>query len=102
MLMGAVVINHQMNVQIVRHTPVNMLEQGEEFLMAVPTLALRQHFPGGYIQSSKQCCRTIMNSVVGNAFPITQSQRQHRLGSLHCLDLRLLIYTEHAGVIWWF
>ena len=82
MLMGAVVINHQMNIQVVRDTPVNMLEQGEEFLMAVPTLALRQHFPDGYIQSSKQCCRAVTDRVMGDAFPITRSQRQHRLGSL--------------------
>ena len=47
--------------RVVRHTPVNMLEQGEEFLMAVP----------------------------------------NRLGSLQCLDLCLLIYTEHDGVIRW-
>ena len=37
-----------------------------------------------------------------NAFHSAQSQRQHRLGSLQCLDLCLLIYTEHDGVIRWF
>ena len=35
---------------------------------------------------------------MGHAFHIAQSQWQHGLGSLQCLDLRLLIYPEHHGV----
>ena len=31
----------------------------------------------------------------------TSSQRQHRLRSLQCLDLRLLIYAEHDRMIRW-
>ena len=34
-----------------------------------------------------------------HSFHIAQSQRQHGSGSLQCLDLGLLIYAEHYGVI---
>ena len=37
--------------------------------------------------------------IMGYSFHIAQSQRQHGSGSLQCLDLRLLIYAEHHGVI---
>ena len=35
---------------------------------------------------------------MGHFFHIAQSQRQHGLGSLQCLDFGLLIYAEHHGV----
>lgn len=46
--MGAVVINDQVDVQIVGYIPFNVLEEREEFLMAVAVLALRQHFPSSW------------------------------------------------------
>ena len=36
---------------------------------------------------------------MGRSFHIAESQRQHGLSSSQCLDLRLLIYAEHHGVI---
>ena len=42
MFMSAVLINNQMNIQILRYIPVNLLQEGEKLLMAVALLALRQ------------------------------------------------------------
>ena len=69
--------------------------------MAGAVLALRQDFPGDTIQDSKQGCRAVTDSIMSHPFHSAQSQRQHRLGSLQCLDLCLLVHAEHDGVIRW-
>ena len=71
------------------------------------TLALRQYFPRDTIPGGKQGCGAIgeqlgrTDIVMGHTFHSAQCQRQHGLGSLQCLDLRLLVHTEHDGVIRW-
>ena len=65
------------------------------------TLALRQYFPRDTIPSGKQGCGAITDIVMVHTFHSAQCQRQHGLGSLQCLDLRLLVHTEHDGVIRW-
>jgi len=99
--MSAVVVNDQVDGQMVGHSPVNGLEEGEELLMAVPTLALRQHFARGHLQGGQQGCRTVTDIVMDDAFHSAQSQWQRCLSSLQCLDLCLLIYAEHDGVVQW-
>ena len=89
--MGAIVINDQMGIQVVRHSPVNLLEEGEKLLVTVATLALGQHFARGYIQGSKQRCGAVMNVVRGHTFHTAQLQRQRWLGFLQSLDLHLLV-----------
>jgi len=77
MIMGVVVINNAMNIQIVEYILVNMLEKGEKFLvaMAIAALALRQYFPRVYIQGGKQRSRAVTNIVMGHFFHSAQSQR---------------------------
>ena len=89
-VMSAVVINNEMNIQMVGYSPVNLLEEGEEFLVAVAVLALRQHFPRSYIQDSKQRCGAVTDIIMDHTFHSAQSQRYHGLGSLQCLELCLL------------
>ncbi|HBP52893.1 MAG TPA: hypothetical protein DD643_00395 [Synechococcus sp. UBA8638] len=72
--MGTVVINNQMNIQVIGYIPFNMLEEGDKLLAPVPMLTLRQHFPRGYIQSSKQGCGAVTDSFMGHTFHIAQSQ----------------------------
>ena len=38
---------------MVGYSPVNVLQEGEELLVLVPLLALRQHFAGGRMQDKK-------------------------------------------------
>jgi len=64
-------------------------------------LALGQHFAGRYIQDGKQGCRAVTNIIMGHTFHMAQSQGYHGLDSLQCLDLHLLIYTEHDNMVWW-
>ena len=52
--MGAVVIDAQVDVLMVGHSPLNLLAEREELLVAVPTLPLHRHFAGGAIQDGNK------------------------------------------------
>ena len=51
MLVGGVVVDHEMDVEMGRHAGVDMPQEGEEFLVPVAPLALGEHFSGGDIES---------------------------------------------------
>src|SRR5512139_873243 len=98
-LMGGVVINNQMNVQISGHIVVNMSEKGQKLLMSVPGFALREDFAGGDVKRRKQGGGAVADVVVRNPFDVSEPHRQHRLGPVQCLDLALLINRQHKGSV---
>ena len=52
MLVGGVVVDDEMDVEVRGYAGVDMPQEGEELL--VPALALRQHLAGGDIQGGEQ------------------------------------------------
>ena len=67
--------------------------------MPVASLALGQHLAAGDIQGREQGGGSMPDIVVGDAFDIAQSHRQHRLSALKRLDLAFFVDAQHHGVI---
>lgn len=74
MLVGCVVVYYQVNVQLIRHICLDVLQKLEEFLMAVARLALGQNLTRENIQGSKERGRTMSSITMGYPLHITQSE----------------------------
>lgn len=99
MLVRGVVIHDQMHLQILRHALIDVPQEGQILLMAVPSLALGEDFAVGDVQCSEQGGRAVAHVVMRDALDIAQSHRQHGLGALERLALALLIHTQHERVV---
>ena len=67
--------------------------------MPVARFALAEHFAGGHVEGREQGGGSMPDIVVGDAFDIAQSHRQHRLSALKRLDLAFFVDAQHHGVI---
>ena len=54
MLVGGVVIDDEMHVEVRRHTRIDMLEEGEELLVTMLSPAPGQHLTIGNVESGEQ------------------------------------------------
>jgi hypothetical protein len=70
MLVGRVVIDDQMEVEIGRNIAVKMLKEGEEFLVAMAGFALGDYFPGDYFEGGKKRSGAMSKVVMGDSFDI--------------------------------
>ena len=94
MLVGGIVVDDQMDIEVCGHSLVDALEKAEELLMPTPRLALGEDRSSGDIQRSKQGRGAMANVVVRDPFHIAQAHGQYRLGAAECLNLRLLVYPS--------
>jgi hypothetical protein len=99
MLVRGVVVNDEMDVEGRRDIGLDMLEKGEEFLVAMSCATLRQDSAIGDIQGCEQGRRAMPDAIVGDTLNIAKSKRKHRLRALQSLNLTLLIDAQHHGVI---
>ncbi len=95
MLMGAVVVDDQMDVELLGNALVDAPPEGEELLMAVARLASGEHGAAQHIQRGKECRGAVPLVIVCNAFNVAEPQRQHRLGALERPTLALLVHAHH-------
>jgi hypothetical protein len=58
-LVGALVVDDQVSIQLGRYGRFNAAQESEELLMSVSRLAVRQPFATEYIQRRKQRCRAM-------------------------------------------
>src|SRR5204863_6886084 len=84
-LVGAVVVDDQVDVEVFGHGSVNVAQKLQELLMAMAPSALREHSTGREVQSCKQCRRPMADVVVGDALDVSETQRQHRLSAIESL-----------------
>ena len=89
MLVGGVVIDDEMHVEVRRHIRIDMLEEGEELLVTMLSPALGQHLTIGNVESGEQRRRPVPDIIVGDALDVAEPERQDRLRSLERLDLAL-------------
>src|SRR6516162_106062 len=54
-LMGLVVVKNEMEVEGLRHHPVDLLEEANKFFGTVARHAFTDDFAGLYVESCKQC-----------------------------------------------
>ena len=98
---GAVVIDDQMNIQMLRDIGLDMTQKAQELLMAVPRFALREDLSVGDIERREQGRGAMSDVVVGDAFHVAQTHWQHRLRALQGLHLALLVDTQNQRFVWW-
>ena len=99
MLVGRVVVDDEMEVEVVRHVGLDVLQETQQLLATVTGFALRHDLPVGDVEGSEQRRRPLANVVVGNALDVDQTERQHRLTPFERLDLRLLVDAQHEGIV---
>jgi hypothetical protein len=99
MLMGAIVIDHQMDGEIRRDMGVDVFEKIEILLMAMAFFAVVEDFSGSDVESGKERGRAVADIVVGHAFDIAQAHRENGLGTIQRLNLALLVDAQDHGVL---
>ena len=99
MLVRAVVVDDEMDVERVGHAGLDVAQEGEELLMTVAWAALGQDLAGGDVQGGEQGGGAMPDIIVGHALDVAESHRQHRLGALQRLDLRLFVDAQHHRMV---
>ena len=99
MLVGAVVVDDEVDIEAGGHAGVNVLEEAQKLLVAMPRLALGDDLAGGHVQGGKEVGGTVTDVAMRDAFDVSEPEGQERLGSLQRLGLALLVNAEHHRVV---
>jgi hypothetical protein len=99
MLVRAVVVADQVNIEVFRDVGFDVPQEGKKLLVPMPLLALGEDAAVGHIKRRKQCRRSVADVVMGDAFDIPQAHRQDRLRALKRLHLALLIDAQNQGIL---
>ena len=62
--MGSIVVDHQVEVQLLRHFPVDQPQEGQEVLVTVALLTLGDDATGGGVQGGEKGGRAVADVVV--------------------------------------
>jgi len=65
----------------------------------VAWFAAGQHRPIAHVQHGKQRSGAVPLVVMGDAFEVTQTHRQHRLATLQGLTLALFVHAQRQRVV---
>ena len=76
---GAVIIEHQVDVEMGWNLFVDGGEEAQELLMAMLTVAAANDFAGGNVEGGKERSRAMSEVIVGGPFRLTGFERQKRL-----------------------
>jgi hypothetical protein len=98
-LLGAVFVDHQVEVQDLGDGLLDLAQDTQKFLVAMPWLALCDHLAGGHVQGREQGCGAVTDLVVGEALGGPQTHGQQRLSPVQSLNLRLLIDAEDHRLV---
>ena len=99
MLVGRIVVHHEMKVELWWSLLVNEPQEGEKLLMAMTLAAFAEPLAGGHIQGGEQRRGPMTDGIMGIAFDVAQSHRQRGLRTIERLYLALLIDTQHHRVV---
>ena len=69
-LVCAVVVQHEMDVEIGRNRGINLFQEVQELHRTMASIALAKNVAGGDIESSKQACDAMSLIVVGASLPL--------------------------------
>lgn len=99
MLVSAVVIHHDMNVEFGGHIGFDVPKESQKLLVSVSGFALADDAARSDVEGGEQRCRAVTEIVVRHAFDITEPHGQDRLTTLQGLDLGFFINTQNEGII---
>ena len=91
MFVRGVIIHDDVHLQVLRDVLFNLPEKTQIFLMPVTRSTFREHFAVRRVQCGEQRGGSVASIIVSHSFDITQSQWQHRLGTLQRLNSALLM-----------
>ncbi len=98
-LVGAVVVDNEVDIEVRGHVGVNVLEKAQELLVAVARLALGQDLAGGNVQGGEEGGGAVADIAMRHAFDVAQSEGQEGLGALQGLGLALLVDAQDQGMV---
>ena len=79
MLVGAVDVEDQVEVQALGDGLLDLPQKAQEFLVPMAWLALDDYLAGGHIQGREQGCGAVADVVVGHALDVAETHGQQRL-----------------------
>ena len=98
---GGVIVPDQMHLEIRRHAGFDLIEALAALLCPVPRITRADDLAGGDVEGGEQRGGAMPGLVVAAPFRQARAHWKHWLAAIQCLDLRLLIHTEHQGVLGW-
>ena len=98
MLVGRVVVDDEVNVEVLRDRPVNLPKKPQIFLMPMPLLAPRRDFSADHIQRGEQTARSMSYIIMGPGSVAPFAHRQARLRAIEGLNPAPLVHAQHQGV----
>ena len=98
-LVGGVVVDDQMDIEIVGHVGIDVTQEREEFLVSVAFLALADDLAAGDVQGGEQRCGAVSDVIMRDTFDIAQAHGQHGLGAIQRLHLGFLIDAQDHRVV---
>ena len=99
MLMCAVVVDNQVQIQLRRRLLVNQLQKLDPFLMPVPRHARSDQPALGHLQGREERCGAVADVIVRHRTTAALLQRQARLGAVQGLNLALLVNAQNQGML---
>ena len=99
-LVRPVVVEHEVDVEVLLHAPVDPLQEADELFRTMARLALADDDAALQIERSKQRRRAMALVVVRHRSGPALLQGQARLGAVERLDLALLVDAQYQGSVW--
>ena len=95
----AAVVDDQVQRQVGRRRALDLREELAELGGAMAPGDPAEHLPGRDVEGGLQIRGPVPLVVVGAARDLSGPQREHRMGPVERLDLRLLVDREHQRVV---
>jgi hypothetical protein len=93
MLVCGVVVPNAMNIHVLGHIGVDMLDERQWFMMSMARLAFDDNVAIGNIKSSKERRRPVACVVMRHPLNVSQSHREPGLSPIQGLNLALFVNT---------
>ena len=71
--MGAVIVHDEVDIEVRGHVGVDVLQEAEELLMTVPSLALGEHLAGGHVEGGEEGGGPVTDVAMRDAFDVSPS-----------------------------
>ena len=99
-LVSGVVIYDQVQLAIRWRLRVDLLEEAQPFLIAMPGLAAAKHGTIECVESGEQCGGAMALIIMGLGAVTTLAQGQAGLGAIQRLDLTFFVYAQDQRFLW--
>jgi hypothetical protein len=99
MLVGTVVVQDNVHVQVGRDRCFNPVKKKQELLMPISRWALADDRTFQDIQGGKQCGRSVPLVIVSLPLRRFRAKRQNGLRPIQRLNLTLFVYAQHHRLI---